>query len=211
MDSTNEIQPLYNPIARRPRSRHGWKLKTEYGRKSSSWQVQDSCSGMQRRKGASLCSRMEIEFLSFHLDLTSTCSIRRLFASRSSSSRPLCTAVYTTALECIVRGTRRPTKYETEEREKNTKREEEREREKTQKRGRDRARHRKEPAGFDIRILLHPFSLDPHFFILLQGLKNSLNDQLEINCLMNRSEESKQFDCRWKIRNWAREREKERH
>lgn len=30
-----------------------------------------------RRKGASLCSRMEIEFLSFHLDLTSTCSIRR--------------------------------------------------------------------------------------------------------------------------------------
>lgn len=125
MDSTNEIHPLYNPIARRPRSRHGWKLKTEYGRKSSSWQVQDSCSGMQRRKGASLCSRMEIEFLSFHLDLTSTCSIRRLFASRSSSSRPLCTAVYTTALECIVRGTRRPTKYETEEREKNTKKERE--------------------------------------------------------------------------------------
>lgn len=139
MDSTNEIHPLYNPIARRPRSRHGWKLKTEYGRKSSSWQVQDSCSGMQRRKGASLCSRMEIEFLSFYLDLTSTCSIRRLFASRSSSSRPLCTAVYTTALECIVRGTRRPTKYETEEREKNTKKEGEREREKTQKRGRDRA------------------------------------------------------------------------
>lgn len=53
-----------------------------------------------------VCSRMEIEFLSFHLDLTSTCSTHPpLFASRSlSSSCPLCTAVYTTALECIVRG-----------------------------------------------------------------------------------------------------------
>lgn len=208
MDSTNEIHPLYNPIARRPRSRHGWKLKTEYGRKSSSWQVQDSCSGMQRRKGASLCSRMEIEFLSFHLDLTSTCSIRRLFASRSSSSRPLCTAVYTTALECIVRGTRRPTKYETEEREKNTKKEGDREREKTQKRGRDRARHRKEP-GFDIRILLHPFSLDPHFFYspprVKKLLKRSTGDQL-FRWINRRRVNSSIVDERFEIG-----RERERH
>lgn len=182
MDSTNEIHPLYNPIARRPRSRHGWKLKTEYGRKSSSWQVQDSCSGMQRRKGASLCSRMEIEFLSFHLDLTSTCSIRRLFASRSSSSRPLCTAVYTTALECIVRGTRRPTKYETEEREKNTKREGERERKNTEKGSRS-SETQKRTCWFRYTNPVASFLPRSSFlFILLQGLKNSLNDQLEINC-----------------------------
>lgn len=109
---------------------------------------------------------------------------------------PPALCVHTTALECIVRGTRRPTKYETrrtgKEREKKRG---ERERKKQRK---GVAIEKRNPAGFDIRILLHPFSLFL-FLFSSKGLRNFLNsDQRSTGAIvsMNRLGEGKQFDCR---------------
>lgn len=119
-----------------------------------------------RRKGASLCSRMEIEFLSFHLDLTSTCSMRRYlhlavllppFVHRRVHNRVgMHSSRYTVSHEIRNGGGQKKRKKERERgRGKNTERGS-RSSETLEK------RNVRNPLGFDIRnteILLHPFSL----------------------------------------------------
>ena len=89
---------------------------------------------------------------------------------------PPALCVHTTALECIVRGTRRPTKYETrrtgKERERRGKREK-----KTEKGGRDRE---KKPRRFRYTNPVASFLPLP-FFILLQRVKKLLKLRRTIN------------------------------
>lgn len=133
---------------------------------------------MPRRKGGGgrvLCSRMEIEFLSFHLDLTSTCSVRRLFASRSSSSRPLCTH------NRVGMHSSRYTASHEIRNEEDGKREREKTRgkreKKTEKGGRDRE---KKPRRFRYTNPVASFLPLP-FFILLQRVKKLLKLRRTIN------------------------------